>query len=607
MQQHIAALQKAIQLETKAQEEKYALDQQHTLKQLKAEGLALHPISITQKSYGYADYPEFNFRLPFPPDGHNFRDGAAIALFIAGETPVKGILLELDGVKGACRLVAGEFPDWIEDNGVGIKLYPDKHTQEVMEQAITRIAADKKLSTLYEKIYTQQAIAATINTKALVNFFNGNLNESQQEAINAITQNESVLIVHGPPGTGKTTTLVEAARQLVQQGHKILVTAPSNTAVDNFALKLIQAGIKVLRVGNTGKVHLQVMPYTPEGNLKDSKHEKEIKKLRIRAAEMRKMALQYKRSFGKSEREQRQLLYKEVKQIRKEIIQLQQYNEDKLYEQAQVVLGTPVGLVDSDIAKYNFHTLFIDEAGQCLQPLAWAVFPFATNIVLAGDHLQLPPTVLSQQAADLGFNVSILEAAINNTAANYLLKVQYRMREAIAGFSNEYFYNGALATPMHLQNKGQHIVFIDTAGAGYTEQAGADGISLQNTEELDIVQKVLEEYQWPLEQTALISPYNGQVSLAKNRFSNSLRVSTIDSFQGQEMPNVIISLVRCNSDGIIGFLSDYRRMNVALTRAKENLVIIGCSATIGNNTFFGALLKYVEQNGLYKSVWEYLV
>ncbi|MBL7747543.1 MAG: IGHMBP2 family helicase, partial [Chitinophagaceae bacterium] len=276
-----------------------------------------------------------------------------------------------------------------------------------------------------------------------------------------------------------------------------------------------------------------------------------------------------------------------------------------LFEEAEVIAGTPIGLYDAGVDHLHFKTLVIDEAGQCIEPLAWCIFPLADKIVLAGDHWQLPPTVLSHEAARLGFNRSVLEKAITTTPNVYLLNTQYRMRPAIAGFSSNYFYNGLLLTADHLINAGPHITFIDTAGSGYNEVHGPDGTSLQNEGELQIVRKIIETESLDITRTALISPYSGQVSAAKEVLSPAIRISTIDSFQGQEKEIIIVSLVRSNDDGDIGFLKDYRRMNVAITRAKEQLIVIGDSATIGADPFYNAFLTYIEQQGNYRTVWEF--
>jgi ATP-dependent RNA/DNA helicase IGHMBP2 len=414
MHPHIQILLQCINLEEKEQVQRYSLDQQHTLRQLKAEGLALHPIIVTRRNFGYADYPEISFKLNFPPEANLFKDGAAIECFIAGEEPLKGVLMSLDGKTGEFRLFAPDFPDWIEDDGVGIKLAPDTRTTSIMKKVLNELENNKPLFKLFEALHdtTTKATTAPAIKNSSLQFRNQRLNESQQQAVAAITQNEQITIVHGPPGTGKTTTLIEAILQLIKAGEKILVSAPSNTAVDNIAKGLILQGVNVLRVGNASKVDEIVFSHTPEGRLANSKQQKEIKQLKIRAEEFRKMALKYKRSFGKAEREQRNLLFKEVKNIRTEIKKLQAYNEEKLFEEAEVIAGTPIGLYDAGIDHLRFQTLVIDEAGQCIEPLAWCIFPLAQKIVLAGDHWQLPPTVLSHQAARLGFNRSVLETAI---------------------------------------------------------------------------------------------------------------------------------------------------------------------------------------------------
>lgn len=605
MHPHIQTLLKCIDLEEKEQVQRYSLDQQHTLKVLKAEGLALHPIIITRKTFGYADYPEISFRLNFPPEANMFKDGAAIECFISGEEPVKGVLMSLDGKAGEFRLFAPDFPDWIEDDGVGIKLAPDTRTTSIMKKVMNELESNKPLYQLFEQWHEKPTLPAPSIKKSSFIFQNQKLNKSQQQAVIAITQNEQITIVHGPPGTGKTTTLIEAILQLIKTGEKVLVSAPSNTAVDNISKGLIMQGVKLLRVGNTSKVDETIFANTPEGRLNNSKALKEIKQLKIRAEEFRKMALKYKRSFGKAEREQRNLLFREVKNIRTEIRKLQVYNEDKLFEEAEVIAGTPIGLYDANINRLKFQTLVMDEAGQCIEPLAWCIFPLAEKIVLAGDHWQLPPTVLSNDAARLGFNRSILETAIEKFNCIFLLNTQYRMREAIAGFSSNYFYNRLLLTAQHLSNTGVHLTFIDTAGSGFNEKHGPDGTSLQNEGELQIVQKIIVTESLDPSTTAFISPYSGQVAAAKDLLPKEFRVSTIDSFQGQEKENIIVSLVRSNDDGDIGFLKDYRRMNVAITRAKEQLIVIGDSATVGADRFYGEFLSYVETYGNYRTVWEF--
>ncbi len=603
---HITTLLKAVSLEEKEQNNRFGINGQHSLKALKAEGLALHPLSVTRKVFGYADYPEISFRLRFPVDTMYFRDGAAIECFYENEEPIKGILLNLEGRAGEFRLFAPDFPDWVEEEGVGIKLAPDHRTTGIMKSVLRDLESKPLERSLFEYFHDGKVpkIAHENSGNISIDFKNKTLNESQQNAVKAIVKNPLVAIVHGPPGTGKTTTLIEAVLQLIKAGEKIVVTAPSNAAVDHIAKGLIAQGVQILRIGNTSKVDEIVFKHTPEGKI-GGMQQKEIKQLRIRAEEFRRMALKYKRSFGKSEREQRNLLFKEVKNIRTEIRKLRTYNEDKLFETADVILGTPIGLYDAGIQKLNFQTLILDEAGQCIEPLAWCIFPLAKKIVLAGDHLQLPPTVMSSEAATLGLNHSILEVAVSHVQNVHFLDTQYRMRESIAGFSGDYFYSGLLRTAKHLKNSGVHLTFIDTAGSGYNEEAGSEGVSLKNEGELLLSQKIIETEKIDPAHSAFISPYSGQVAKAKEMLPKQLRISTIDSFQGQEEETIILSLVRSNDSGEIGFLKDYRRMNVAITRAKEQLFVIGDSATIGGDSFYNAFLSYIEKQGNYRSVWEF--
>ena len=607
MHPQIELLLRCIRLEEAEEKQRFGLTDKHSLKQLKAEGAALHPIIITGKSFGYLDYPELRFKINFPSELNFFKDGVAIECFKNGEENVKGMLMGFDGKAGEFRLFAPDFPEWIEDNGVGIKLVPDSRTTEIMKKSLRELENNKTLFALFEQLHTADKVAENTETKDItqLTFRNVHLNASQQKAVAAVVQNESITIIHGPPGTGKTTTLIEAIVQLIKKGEKVLVAAPSNTAVDNIAKGLLKQNISLLRVGNSGKADEALFAHTPEGKLSSSKHQKEVKKLKIRAEEFRKMALKYKRSFGKAEREQRSLLFKEVKDIRRQVKDLQKYQEEKLFEEASVIAGTPIGLYDSGLHKLHFQSLVMDEAGQCIEPLAWVIFPLADKLVLAGDHWQLPPTVLSNEAAKLGFNKSILETAIEKCSNINLLNIQYRMRKAIAGFSSQFFYNNLLLTAEQLFNTGIHLCFIDMAGSGSDEESGADGSSLQNKGELELALKLLETETLDIVQTAFISPYAGQVAAAKEKFPSKLRISTIDSFQGQEKENIILSLVRSNEDAVIGFLKDYRRMNVAITRAKEQLFVIGDSATIGKDKFYRAFLEYVEKNGSYRTVWEF--
>ncbi|MES2587732.1 MAG: AAA domain-containing protein [Bacteroidota bacterium] len=601
-----STLLQAIDFELKEQEKRFVLENNTSLKQLKAMGVALHPISVTRKSFGYADYPEISFRIPFISEVSNFKDNCAIECFIEGEQAIKGILLNIDGQKGEFRLFTSDFPDWIEERGVGIKLTPDEHTFDGMKEGIKNINSTPDLLNLFNNIHGTEVFGEFEHYNLPLVYKNEKLNESQKEAIQAIVNNEDMKIVHGPPGTGKTTTLIESIYQLILKGEKILVAAPSNTAVDNIAKGLLSYKIKILRIGNVNKVDAELLANTPEGKMAESKEQKEIKKLKIRAEELRRMAHQYKRNFGREESNQRNLLLKEVKKIRGEIRKIREYFYSSQFEQADVILGTPIGLNDNVPKDFIFDTLFIDEAGQTLEPLAWLIFPFAQKWVLAGDPFQLPPTVLSNEASKLGFSDSILEKIIQHYQGVYFLNTQYRMRKSIAEFSSTYFYDSKLLSPENKQDTSEHVLFYDTAGTGFQEETGEDGFSLVNTGELNVIKNILEAQKIDLSSATFISPYSAQIELAKKTLPKEIKVKTIDSFQGQENDTILISLVRSNSEANIGFLNDYRRMNVALTRAKEKLIVVGDSSTLANDKFYEKFLSYVETIGGYRSAWEYL-
>ncbi|MBM3442937.1 MAG: IGHMBP2 family helicase [Bacteroidetes bacterium] len=571
-------------------------------------GYLLKGLRITRRGMGYLDYPEVSFRLPFPADASLFRDSMPVECFCAGEAPVKGQLVEFDGRQGLLRLFTPDFPEWLEEGGLQLRAMPDTRTTGLLKAALQRIPADRRLARLFDRIHGLEALQAAVadSLPTAHTFLNPTLNASQQMAVHAICSDQELVVIHGPPGTGKTTTLIEGIRQLAAAGQKLIVTAPSNAAVDHLARGLLERGLRLLRVGNTGRIDPAVFPHTPEGRQAGGREQKELKDLRIRAEQFRRMAMKYKRSFGKAEREQRDLLFKEVRTIREEIRRLQDYQEERLFQEAQVVAGTPVGLLDARADRYVFDTLVIDEAGQCTSPFAWCALPLAGRAILAGDPLQLPPTVLSKKAAALGLARSILESAIENGYSCTLLDTQYRMKPSIAAFSSQQFYGGKLKTSEQLQDTGVHITFIDTAGAGFEEQRGPEGNSLWNEGEAGLVLQLINaEGLLPFE-TVVVTPYSAQAEALGPMLPEGMRCSTIDSFQGQEMRHVVVSLVRSNIEGEIGFLKDYRRMNVALTRAKDALFVVGDSATVGADAFYAAFLSHVEAQGHYRTSWEFV-
>jgi ATP-dependent RNA/DNA helicase IGHMBP2 len=597
----IQSLRNLLRAEQETQEKRW-FNSSLSTKELRHKGVVISPIKISRKRFGYADYPIIHFSFSHEYSQTQFNGGSPIAVFNEkSEELCNGQILTISQGKGELTLFSDDFPDWLDSGRIGIKLLPDSRSFNQMHGVLKSIekGEDAHLEKLFAYLHGIKALPEKKESKTVNKWFNESLNESQKKAVESCLTNSPVTLVHGPPGTGKTTTLVEVVQHL-KDNKKILVSAPSNAAVDHFAKGLIQRGIKVLRLGNTMKVNEDVWKHTPEGILSQDEFAKPLKKLKIRANEFRKMAKQYKRNFGKSEREQRKLLFAEFKALRDEIKRATSHYLEKSVERAEVIIGTPVGLSDNLIRDINFDLVILDEAAQCLEPMAWIVLQKGERFILAGDPFQLPPTVIDDKASRDGLSISILERGFESGLKSNLLNLQYRMPPQIADFSSSYFYDSALQSSK--KNAGEHLIFYDTAGANFDEKKEEAG-SISNPDELDTVVKSIDSWKSDFSEVVFISPYAGQVELAKSKLEN-IRVSTIDSFQGQEADVIILSLVRSNPDGNIGFLKDYRRMNVAMTRAKERLIVIGDSTTLGKDGFYKAFIDYTEKNGCYHSVFE---
>lgn len=602
---HQAHLINCIRLEHQEERKRYNMDDVSTIKYLKEKGYLIDSIHIVRKTFGLADYPEIHFKIPPHIETFHFKENVSVHMFIDRESVIKGVFLGWNDRVGSVRLFSSDFPDWIDEKGVGVKLSPDEKQVQRFVDVVENISTSPKLYETFLQIHddkTTHEYSQKETSQINLQWKNAQLNESQQEAVISLVQNEELHILHGPPGTGKTTTIIESVLHLIDNKKKVLLSAPSNAAADHLAKSLLPYTESFLRVGNNVKIDADIIKHTPEGKFAHSKESKELKKLKIKAEELRKLSYQYKRNFGKEERAQRNLIIQQVKALRSEIKMLQKYYNAKLVEEAKVIIGTPVGLSNFLTTENEFDAAILDEAGQCLEPLSWMIFSHAKSWVLAGDPFQLPPTVLSDDAIKKGYNKSLLELSFKSSCAQSFLDTQYRMPAEIIGFSNAYFYENKLKS-IKVNQVENPVVFYDTAGTGFEEKVGEDGKSLVNEGELSIVQSFLEQSQTPLDEVVFISPYSAQVKAFEN-LHPSVKSSTIDSFQGQEKEVVIISLVRSNTDGNIGFLKDYRRLNVAMTRAKKQLVLIGDSATISSDSFYEQLLNYMESKGTYRSAWE---
>jgi superfamily I DNA and/or RNA helicase len=576
--------------------------EQLTDKVLRSKGELLFPVQLKKYSFSFDDFPTLECNYANYYDDRIFQAGSSILLYDEENNTCKASILSLSEQEFTLKLFAEFIPEWVHDHKFGIKPRPDEKSFKYMKGVLNSLLKGEtnQLKNHAALIYAENKIESTFQKSTLV-FKNELLNQSQKEAVKQALNNGQLTTIQGPPGTGKTTTLVELICQLVDRDEKVVASAPSNTAVDRLAIKLVAAGLKIVRLGNTTKVNEAIWSTTPEGILARPECQKQLKKLRIEVSELRKKASQFKRNFSREDRENRKQWRQEAKNVSKEIRSLTHYILAKQIENADVVIGTPVGLCDTSIKDITFDVGVIDEAGQCLIPMGFLVMDIAKRVVLCGDHQQLPPTVIDQQAAANGLNRSILEEAMQEKNPDALLTLQYRMPPAIASFSSQYFYGGMVKSAK--ENTDNHLCFYDTVGAGFHEVVGENG-SISNEEELEIILKIIDAHE--IKNATFISPYAGQVNKAKRILPAHIKCSTIDGFQGQEAPTVILSLVRNNEEGKIGFLKDYRRMNVAITRAQEKLIVIGDSTTLAGDEFYRAFMDYIEEQDAYKSVFEVL-
>ena len=623
--EYFSKLKLLLDLEKKSEQEQFTnLLKAKSIDELVSQGYAWFPLQIEESGYGFGDYPYIvvkrNNRLNIE---HKFDGGKSIALFSAQkelkDAVIKGSIYYVSEHRMKLVFQCNELPDWVDDGKLGVKLLFDETSYKEMELAL------KKMITLdiESEQFQRNEILLGFKESALENkvdyLFSDNLNESQNRAVKKCLQSNTVTLVHGPPGTGKTTTLVKAIQELLKVEKQILVCTPSNASADFILEKIIQSGIYAVRVGNPSRINPEVLDHCVESKISKHSEYKRVKEYSKRAQEMRSMANKYKRNFGFSEREQRRLLLKEAKSLMSEAIDLENYLALEIINNAEVIVSTLVGSQNRLLQNKLFETVVIDEAAQAIEPACWIVIQKGKRVIMAGDPLQLPPTLKAKENLDSGLSITLMEKLLKFQPNSILLEVQYRMNDLIMQFSNNQFYSGKLRS--HQTVKNQQVLcinnhpfeFIDTAGCGYEEQLNETTQSYYNTEEAVLIQKHLDELINELGEhlyIGIISPYREQVRFL-NEFINCnsefvhLNINTIDSFQGQECDVIYISLVRSNDQGEIGFLRDKKRLNVAMTRAKKKMIIIGDSATIAVNELYSQLIDFVQEQCLYRSAWEF--
>ncbi|MCR9245304.1 MAG: AAA domain-containing protein [bacterium] len=450
-------------------------------------------------------------------------------------------------------------------------------------------------------------------------FFDDALDDSQRAAITHALAAEQVALLHGPPGTGKTTAVVEFVRQVIARGDRVLACAPSNVAVDNLAERLAAAGVRIVRLGHPARVSDRVIRATLAAQIDDAPEQKLLKTVR------REVEQGLRAVHRATNRRDRAAARNEVRARRRELRQLESAITRGIVDGAEVVLATTTGAADRLLQTTVFDQLVIDEAAQALEAACWIPLTRTRRVLLAGDHRQLGPTILSDRAERGGLGTTLFERLIDSEHRETFarqLTMQYRMHQAIMSWPAHRFYGDTLrAAPAVAEHQltdlpdvaaGEWTVtplrFLDTAGCGHEETPGDDDGSKANPGEVALVRHVVAELLdagVAADAIAVLTPYNAQVQLLRRALPEKIEIGTVDALQGREKEATVVSLVRSNENGEVGFLRELRRLNVALTRARRHLTVIGDSATLANDPDLLGLVEHLQRHADYRSAFEF--
>ncbi len=496
---------------------------------------------------------------------------------------------------------------------LGVQLSFDETSYRAMFQALDRVIAAKndRLAYLRELFHGDRQPQRYAFEPIRFPW----LNPTQEQAVNEVLRAKDVAIVHGPPGTGKTTTLVEAINETLMRESQVMVCAQSNMAVDWISEKLVDRGINVLRIGNPTRVNDKMLGFTYERRFESHPDYPQLWAIRKAIRELRQHRKRGSDTF-----------HQKMERLKSRATELELRINAQLFGEARVIACTLVGSANKLLDGQRFNTLFIDEAAQALEAACWIPLRRVSRVILAGDHCQLPPTVKSLAALKAGLGVTLMErVTATQPSVVTLLKVQYRMNEAIMRFSSDWFYGGQVKSAPQVRHRGildydNPFLWIDTApleeeddSPVYHEQFVGESFGRVNKAEANLTISTLRDYlekvgkQRFLDEqvdVGVISPYRAQVQYLRSLikatpelkpFRRAITVNTVDGFQGQERDIVLISLVRSNAAGDIGFLKDLRRMNVAITRARMKVIILGDVKTLTRHPFYKRLWDYVER------------
>lgn len=588
-------------------------------------GDAWFPVSIGRSYYNSLNQMVVEvMRQPGSDIEHNFEAGRPVCFFtIKNDTSTAGAKNTKAGSKlqylsftatvsyaEQDRMVvalpdSGRIVDLQRQDALGVQLFFDETSYRLMFEALDRVirARSGRLADLRDIFYTK-APASRYTFDAMRFPW---LNASQEKAVNEVLWAKDVAVVHGPPGTGKTTTLVEAIFETLRRESQVLVCAQSNMAVDWISEKLVDRGINVLRIGNPTRVNDKMLSFTYERRFEAHPDYPQLWSIRKAIRELRQ------------QRKHADSWHQKMDRLKSRATKLELRIRSSLFGEARVIASTLTGAANRVLEGEKYSTLFIDEAAQALEAACWIAIRKAGRVILAGDHCQLPPTVKSIMALKGGLGKTLMERIVENKPETVtLLKMQYRMNEQIMKFSSDWFYNGMVESAPTVSHRGildydTPMMWIDTAECDGKEEFVGENFGRINRAEAELTLQTLQQYlekigkQRILEESidvGIISPYRAQVQLLRKElrkreffrpYRHLLTVNTVDGFQGQERDIILISLVRSNDGGDIGFLRDLRRMNVAITRARMKLIILGSSETMTSHPFYKKLYEYVGQ------------
>ena len=542
---------------------------------------------------------------------HNFEFGRPVAFFrkeTDGNTlkyfSFSGTVSYVDGDRMVVAVPDGAASTLAGSEGVGVQLSFDETSYRLMFEALERTMRGKgRLGYLRDLFYTSQKAERFTFQPMRFPY----LNATQEEAVNEVLRAKDVAVVHGPPGTGKTTTLVEAIYETLRRENQVLVCAQSNMAVDWISEKLVDRGINVLRIGNPSRVNDKMLSFTYERRFEAHPDYPQLWSIRKTIRELRAHRKRGDEKF-----------HQKMESLRSRATELEVRINAELFGEARVIACTLVGAANRLLEGQKFNTLFIDEAAQALEAACWIPIRRASRVVFAGDHCQLPPTVKSYEAMSEGLGMTLMERIVKQKPEVVtLLKMQYRMNEDIMRFSSEWFYKGQVESAPEVRNRSIldydiPMLWIDTADMACREEFVGESYGRINKTEARLTIAALQLYfdkigkERIIEEridVGIISPYRSQVQYLRQMikkdayfkpFRHLISVNTVDGFQGQERDVIMISLVRANDEGQIGFLRELRRMNVAITRAKMKLIILGDAPTMTHHPFYKKLYEYID-------------